>query len=253
MRAIAIDGACGPWSTPGHQRRLEQVRLAARRQFAAQHQPDHVRKAHASDQLLDRVAANRDLARMNVDDRRVPPGAAFGNQFLGCLRRHGGLVDGAGRRLQVVMRLDFGFQRRVVERAEELLVGGLVLLDRHRHPGGVQVVLEVHVLGDDVAAPRAAAQAGGHRHPVVERAGVGLRLRLPDHDPRHRRRQREAVDVVLVERVDAAGMALAADLVDAAHHRRAPGRSPGTCRRRAASSASRRRTGAPCRCRRRGR
>ena len=121
-------------------------------------------------------------------------------------------------RPQVVMRLDFGFHCRVVERAEQFLVRGLVLLDRHRHPGGVHVVLQVHVLGHDVAAPGPAAETGGHRHPVVERAGVGLRLRLADHDPRHRRRHRKAVDVVLVERVDPAGMTLAAHFVDAAHH-----------------------------------
>ena len=73
----------------GHERRLEQVRLRRRRQFAAQHQPDHLGKAHAADQLLDRIAADRDLARVDVDDRRVPPRARFGEQLVRRLRRHG--------------------------------------------------------------------------------------------------------------------------------------------------------------------
>src|SRR6185295_11432349 len=54
-----------------------------------------------------------------------------------------------------------GFQRRIVELAEQLLVGRAVFSDRHRDPRGVHVVLEVHVLGHDVAAPGAAAQTRG--------------------------------------------------------------------------------------------
>jgi len=79
-------------------------------------------------------------------------------------------------------------------------------------------VLEVHVLRDNVAAPGAAAEARCHGHPVVEGARVCFRLWLADHDPAHRRRQSQAVDVVLVEGVDTAGVPLAADLEDAAHH-----------------------------------
>ena len=77
---------------------------------------------------------------------------------------------------------------RPVELAEQLLLGRPILGDRAAHPGGVHVVLEVDVLRRDVAAPRPAAEARGHRHPVVERARVRLRLRLANHDPAHRRR-----------------------------------------------------------------
>ena len=73
-----------------------------------------------------------------------------------------------------------------VELAEQLLLARPVLGDRTAHPGHVHVVLEVDVLGRDVPAPRAAPEARRHRHPVVEGAGVRLRLRLADHDPAHR-------------------------------------------------------------------
>ncbi len=73
----------------GHHRRLEQVALRARRQLAAQHQPDHVGKADVADQLLDRIAADGDLAGVDVDDRRVPPRAAVGDQLFRCLGWHG--------------------------------------------------------------------------------------------------------------------------------------------------------------------
>src|SRR5512134_3242495 len=55
---------------------------------------------------------------------------------------------------------DIRFQLGVVKVPEELLVGGFVLLDGNRHPRCVQVMLQVDVLGDDVAAPCAATQAG---------------------------------------------------------------------------------------------
>ena len=54
--------------------------------------------------------------------------------------------------------------------------------------------------------------------PLVNAPAFDLRLRLAHHDPAHRRHQREPVDVVVVERVDAAGVALAADFVDPPHH-----------------------------------
>src|SRR5205085_6085806 len=108
---------------------------------------------------------------------------------------------------------DFGFELRIVEGTEQLFVGGPVFLDRYRHPGRIHVVLEVDVLRDDVAAPGAAAKARGHRHAVVEGAGIGLRLWLTHHDPGHGRGERQAVDVVLVERIDPARMPLAANLV----------------------------------------
>ncbi len=73
-----------------------------------------------------------------------------------------------------------------VELPEQLLLARPVLGDRAADPGHVHVVLEVDVLGRDVAAPRPAAEARRHRHPVVERPGVRLRLRLADHDPAHR-------------------------------------------------------------------
>jgi len=45
IRAIAIDGALRAMVDAGHHGRFEKVGLTARRQFTAQHQPDHVRKA----------------------------------------------------------------------------------------------------------------------------------------------------------------------------------------------------------------
>jgi hypothetical protein len=73
------------------QRRLEQPRLRRLGHLAAQHQPDHVGEAQVADQLLDRVAAHRDLARLDVDDAGRPPvarllQALFGAQ--GRLRLH---------------------------------------------------------------------------------------------------------------------------------------------------------------------
>jgi hypothetical protein len=73
----------------GDQRRFEQLALFARRKLAAQHQPDHFRKANASDQLLDRIPAYRDLPRVNIDDGGVPPRARISDQLVGCLRCHG--------------------------------------------------------------------------------------------------------------------------------------------------------------------
>ena len=73
-----------------HQRGLEQVAPAPRVGSSPRSISQIMSgKRTRADQLLDRVAADRDLARMDVDDRRVPPGAAFGEQFFGRLRRHG--------------------------------------------------------------------------------------------------------------------------------------------------------------------
>ena len=107
--------------------------------------------------------------------------------------------------------------RRVVELAEQLGFRRLVLGDRPADPRHVHVVLERDVLVGDVAAPDAAAHARGHRHAVGEGAGVGARLDLPHHDAADRRHQREPVDVLVVERVDAARVAAAAGLEDLPH------------------------------------
>ena len=53
--------------------------------------------------------------------------------------------------------------------------------------------------------------------PLVNVPAFELRLHLPHHDAAHRRHQREAMDVVVVERVDAAGVAAAAGLEDLPH------------------------------------
>jgi hypothetical protein len=55
-----------------HQRRLEQTRLARARQVAAQHEPDHLRKADRANQFLNRISAHLDRAWVDVDDRRAP-------------------------------------------------------------------------------------------------------------------------------------------------------------------------------------
>ena len=70
---------------------------------------------------------------------------------------------------------------------------------------------------------------------------------LADHDPGHRCRKSEAMDVIPIERVNPAGMTLATYFVVCASSP-APARSPGTCTRQAAWSASRRRTDGRCRC-----
>ena len=77
MREIAIDGACGPWSTPATSAASSSFACPRRRHLAAQHQPDHLREAQLADQLLDRVAAHRDAARLDVDDPRRPPALGF--------------------------------------------------------------------------------------------------------------------------------------------------------------------------------
>ena len=79
----------------------------------------------------------------------------------------------------------------VVELAKQLLVGGAVLGNRAADPGGLHEMLEVNVLVGDVAAPDAAAQAGGHRHAIGERARIGFGLRLANHHAADRRHSRE--------------------------------------------------------------
>ena len=53
-----------------HECRLEERRLSARRQLAAQHEPDGVDESDVADELLDGIAAQRDLAGADVDDLR---------------------------------------------------------------------------------------------------------------------------------------------------------------------------------------
>ena len=60
----------------------------------------------------------------------------------------------------------------------------------------------------------AAAHARRHRHAVGERAGIRARLDLAHHDAADRGHEREPVDVVVVERIDAAGVAFAAGVED---------------------------------------
>src|SRR4051812_20155402 len=102
----------------------------------------------------------------------------------------------------------------VVELAEQFLLRWPVLGNRPAHPRDVHVVLQRDVLVGDVAAPDAAAHARGHRHPVGERTGIRARLHLADHHPADRRDQREAMDVVVVVRVDPARVPLAGGLED---------------------------------------
>ena len=85
MREIAIDGACGPWSTAATSVASKQPRLFRRRPVAADHQPDHLGKRQCADQLLDRIAAHRDPARLDVDDRGRPPAAGLVEALLGAL------------------------------------------------------------------------------------------------------------------------------------------------------------------------
>src|SRR4029079_7618601 len=106
---------------------------------------------------------------------------------------------------------------RVVELAEQFLLRRPVLGDRPADPVDVHVVLQRDVLVGDVAAPDAAAHARGHRHAVGEGAGVRARLHLADHDAAHRRHERQAVDVIVVVRIDSAGVSLAGGLEDLPH------------------------------------
>ena len=53
----------------GDQRSLQQFRLRRGRHFAPEHQPDHLSEAQFADQLLNRITADNDFARTNVDDR----------------------------------------------------------------------------------------------------------------------------------------------------------------------------------------
>jgi hypothetical protein len=88
----------------GDHRRLQQIGLCAGRQIAAEHQPHHLGEADGADQLLDRVAAHRDLAGMDVDDGGRPPGRCVGKDLLGGLARHAALLRQrreAGRRQPV--------------------------------------------------------------------------------------------------------------------------------------------------------
>ena len=111
-----------------------------------------------------------------------------------------------------------GVHAVLIELTEELLQGGHILGNGTGDPGVVHVVLEGDVLGNDVAAPGAAAHGGRRRHAVRGAARVALVVGLADHDTGDRRHHSKAMDVIVVEGVDAAGVALAADLVDCADH-----------------------------------
>src|SRR5688500_3953762 len=95
--------------------------------------------------------------------------------------------------------------------AEQHLVTGPILLLRPRegHPADVDEVAPVDVVIGGIAAPGTAAERERLRHPVPQVAAVGLALRLPHHDPRGLGGVRELHDVVLVVRVDAAGVTAA--------------------------------------------
>src|SRR6266542_6748773 len=101
---------------------------------------------------------------------------------------------------------------RVVELTEQLLLRRAVFRDWTADPGDVHVVLPRDVLVRDVAAPDPAPHARRHRHAVRKGAGVRARLHLPHHYPADRRGQCQTMDVVIVKRVDAAGVSLAAGL-----------------------------------------
>src|ERR1051326_6256686 len=61
----------------------------------------------------------------------------------------------------------------VVVLAENFLLGRLVFRNGAAHPRRVHIVLGGDVFADDVAAPGAATQAGGHWHAVGEPAEIG--------------------------------------------------------------------------------
>ncbi len=92
----------------------------------------------------------------------------------------------------------------IVELTVQLFIAGLVLGCRPGYPGIIQVVLQRDILVADVAGPDPAPHAGSHRHAVCEAAGIGLGLGLTDHHPADRCRQRQLMDVFVIETVDAA-------------------------------------------------
>ena len=107
---------------------------------------------------------------------------------------------------------------RLVELAEQLLVAGHILGQRTGHPGGVHVVLQADVLGHDVAAPGAAPHGRRGRHAVGGRTGVAAVVGLAHHDAGHGGAHAQTMDVVVVEGVDAAAVALAAHVEHGLHH-----------------------------------
>ena len=82
MREIAIDGACGPWSTAATRRPRAGRDCAGVGSSPRSISQIMCGKLDPADQLLDRIAAHRDRAGLDVDDRRRPPGARAGQPLL---------------------------------------------------------------------------------------------------------------------------------------------------------------------------
>ena len=68
MRAAAIEGACGPWSTAATSAASRSLRRRRMWQLTARQQIDHVGKAGAADQVFDGIATEADHPRPHVDD-----------------------------------------------------------------------------------------------------------------------------------------------------------------------------------------
>src|SRR5207247_1400124 len=102
----------------------------------------------------------------------------------------------------------------IEEVAENLLLGGPFFGNLLTHPSDIHIVLHADVLARDVATPGTTAEARRHWHSVVERSRIPTNLRLAHHDAANRRHQREAMNVLFIERVDPAGVSFAADFQD---------------------------------------
>ena len=105
-----------------------------------------------------------------------------------------------------------------VEFTEQILFRRSVLGNRSTHPGGLIVVLQSNILAADTAAPNATAETARHRHAIAEGSGVTNRLSLSNHYSADRRSQRQSINVVVIKRVNPAGMPLAADLIKGRYH-----------------------------------
>ena len=79
-------------------------------------------------------------------------------------------------------------------------------------------MLEADILGDDVAAPGAAAHGGRRRHAVPCGTGVAAVVGLADHHTGDGSHHGQTMDVILIPAVDAAAVALAAHIEDLLHH-----------------------------------
>ena len=74
-------------------------------------------------------------------------------------------------------------------------------------------MLQRDVFTGNISTPGAAAQTRRHRHAIGKCAGIGFGLRLAHHHAADRCGQGQLMNVVVFERIDAAGVTFASDII----------------------------------------